>query len=396
MHSAKTHKTNTPSTRRFAVAPLLLAVGLGATACGSTDGAPAATGLTAHDAFQQARASALCERFARCGEMPGEDALTAGNLRNRAACVRVVGDWLRDPALVAALARGVIRYDAAAAERCVARLRATCPLRSLRDLDACREAYVGSLAVGAACTTDTECQPGNTCERTGSCGGTCRPAGARGAPCGTKGTSFACAHPAGGIGHCGSVDEGGGPSVCTHYRVGAPASQGMPCGVTPGASATEFVITPCAIGLACGRTMRGEVCQPLAAVGAPCGEGGVVCEAGAICAPSTGRFTCEAATVRTRAGEPCGGRTRAVCDPTTLFCNDDGMGVCVSPGAGSEGSACTPGQFGAVVCAPGLVCDEATRTCTRPAADGQPCREGSNCASHNCDSLTNTCVPGCR
>ncbi len=196
MHGSKTHTTATPPTRHFAVAPLLL--GLGAIACGSTDGVPAVTGLATPDAFEQARASAICERFVRCGELPGEDALAAGNFRNRAACLRVLGDSLRPPALVAALARGVIRYDAVAARRCIEHLGATCPIPGLTDHDACREAYVGSLAVGASCASDAECAPENFCEPTGACSGICRPAGARGAPCGTAETPSSCAHSAGG------------------------------------------------------------------------------------------------------------------------------------------------------------------------------------------------------
>ena len=284
MTASTTHSADTPATRRIAVAPLLLAVTLCAAACGSTDGAPAAGAgsLATPAAFEQAWASALCERLSRCGELPGEDALTAANFRNRAACLRIAGDAVRRDTPGAALARGVVRYDAAAAQRCIEQQRTTCPIPGMRDIDACREVYVGTRALGAACTSDTECLPGNTCERTDACSGTCRPAGVRGAPCGTSRADFACAHPAGGVGHCGSFDRTGVPSVCNHYRPGPAALQGMPCGVTPGPSATEFVVTACAIGLACARTMAGSTCQPLVAAGAPCGTGGVVCEAGAV------------------------------------------------------------------------------------------------------------------
>lgn len=397
MDRSRTRFPHPPTTRRIAVAPLLLAVGLGAAACGSTDGAPAAAAgsLATVEAFEEAWASALCERYSRCGELPGEDGLGAANFRNRAACLRIFGASIRRARPVAALTRAVVRYDAAAARRCVDQQRATCPIPGIQDVGGCREVYVGTLAAGAACASDTECLPGNTCERTGGCSGTCRPAGARGAPCNTPDTPFACAPPVGGTGYCGSLGSSGIPGVCNHYRPGPAATQGMPCGVTPGASATEFVVTACAIGLACARTMAGSTCQPLAAAGAPCGTGGIVCEAGSTCMPVAGRFVCQAATVRAMAGGSCGGRTMAVCDPATLFCTDDNMGVCAVAGRGGNGAPCAPGEFGAAACAPGLVCAGATPTCVPPVAEGQPCRRDADCVSGTCDTFANTCQPPC-
>jgi len=145
------------------------------------------------------------------------------------------------------------------------------------------------------------------------------------------------------------------------------------CGSTDGAPATPSLATPDAFGRA--RASAGE--------------------AGAVCALVAGRFACQAATMHMVVGASCGGLEMAVCDPATLFCIDDGMGVCVAAGAGSEGARCTPGEFGSVACAPGLICADATRTCARPAADGMPCRRSAECASGMCNSFANTCEPRC-
>ncbi len=396
VNTSRSLTSSPPLSRRFAVAPLLFAVGLGAAACGSsTENVPAAGASLATPAgFESAWANAECERIARCGELPGEDDLTAGNLRNRAACVSLFGASIRRDGLAASVARGVMRYDAAAAQRCIDELRASCRIPGMPDINACRDVFVGTLAVGAACTSGASCLPGNTCDGTGSCGGTCRPAIARGAPCGTSEAGFVCAQPAGGVGYCGSFDRTGFESVCNHYRAGAPAAQGMPCGVTPGPSDSEFVVTPCAIGLACAQTAGGGVCQALAAAGAPCGTEGIACEAGSICAQVGRGFTCQAAAVRTSAGASCGAREMALCDPATLFCTDDSRGECAVAGAGRAGASCTPGEFGSIACAPGLACAADTRTCVPLAADGQPCERDAECSSGACCGSPGTCQSG--
>ena len=372
----------------------LLLAGLAGSGCGASEAAPPSAPFATPAQFEAAAAEALCAQISRCLVSLGDEFVSLSNLLNPTVCARIVAADLASPEIAAGLTRGVIRYDAAAGQRCVARLRATCPVGEDFRLRGCGDVYVGSLPVDAACTASAECRPGNWCERTAGCQGACRPMGVLGAPCRGPGAPVVCASPTDGWSVCAAPDGAGADEVCMHHRPGAPAAEGTPCGILPGPSAHERLATPCASGLVCTASRRSGVCRRPDAVDTPCSNDSLSCERGSVCARGAAGNTCQRLTVRTRAGEPCGARMLAICDPAALVCSDDNVGVCVAPGAANEGAPCAPGDFGSVACTTGLTCSAVSSTCVRPGADGQPCSRGDDCASRQCDT-TGRCVPAC-
>lgn len=315
-------------------------LGILVAACSSSSG----TSIPYSD-FDRAMQQARCERDARCGVFPDEEACL------RYARIRP------DHSLDAAVDAKVVRYDGERAQQCVeATAKQSCNRNAIDarvEPAACAATLTGTIAGGASCSFDIECES-RTCElptecpETGCCEGTCRPAQAAG------GAGVACAKPtdcADGL-VCGIDGECRAPSGETELcRNDAQCADGLGCvGATP---------------LMAGR------CRPLAGAGQPCPY-----------------LRCADDHMR--------------CDEETHTCVAVGL----------IGAACPRG----VECSSGLECDSATRlcrewptlgmqcatscggdafcyrmedatvgTCIEPLANTTPCDGYNHCASFYCE-----------
>ncbi|HEY3668767.1 MAG TPA: hypothetical protein VGL19_22370, partial [Polyangiaceae bacterium] len=130
---------------------------LGGGCSGSTDGA-ATVGPVTLDQLPQTLANVLCDSLAPCCKAANVPYVEAG-------CKGAGTDgWSR---FVAQMSSGHTRYDADAAGRCVAALKnevASCQDRGDEALTACTSIFVGTIAIGGACSQGgADCVPGADC-----------------------------------------------------------------------------------------------------------------------------------------------------------------------------------------------------------------------------------------
>ena len=262
---------------------------------GGRTGVDAGAALETPEGFVRRFSAALCEAVADCqwpvGLVRPPRVPIAGRYADtdvdNADCAYEAGcAYERDvlPALRAALARGAMRYDPAAAARCLEALHGRCVWLNEAEggrqfLEArCAGVFAGNVPVGGTCERG-ECVLGATCLTSGDgAPGTCVALGRGGDPCGG-------ASPEGSA--CGPGLECNGVS-CAPYR-----GHGDACGPSSG----------CAEGLRCEMGRCAE--PPRAARGAPCGADDelVSCEHGLYCAASEPRYTCAAPV--SAPGAPC-------------------------------------------------------------------------------------------
>jgi hypothetical protein len=262
----------------------------------------------------------LCTRDARCGSFPDKATCLASN---SAATTQLMAD----------VAAGTVKYDAAAAGTCFDSFRAVAAsgctysaagMAQLND-PACDRIVTGTLADGAACFDGGECISGSCsapgCNPTDTCcAGACDRTVAQVAIGGDCTFPARCVQGA----YCRlSVIAGGASNVCSAF-----IAAGQPCDQSMGEQ--------CAPGYQCHHE------QPTSAVG--------VCAR----APATG-----AACVTS---EFCDG-IADFCDPTTL--------KCVAKVA--VGGAC-PNGYG---CVDYAFCDAATFTCVARGRAGEACDPAS-------------------
>jgi len=111
------------------------------------------------DELRDELSTALCNQYARCGQMP-----------DQATCEAAQGDSLLTLQLLTDAALGRVTYDEAGARTCVEAIRnRVCDgaLATKKALDtACAKMFVGTVAAGGSCLFDNECSGGGVCNTT--------------------------------------------------------------------------------------------------------------------------------------------------------------------------------------------------------------------------------------
>lgn len=111
------------------------------------------------DELRDELSTALCNQYARCGQMP-----------DQATCDAVQGDTRLTLQLLTDAVLGRVTYDEAGARTCVEAIRnrvcdnAQATQKALND--ACAKMFVGTVPAGGACLFDIECSSGAICNTT--------------------------------------------------------------------------------------------------------------------------------------------------------------------------------------------------------------------------------------
>jgi hypothetical protein len=293
-------------------------------------------GIDAKDYASQLR-DANCELRTRCGQFP-----------DVASCEAYfpIGD---DSGLRTAIDRGVVHYDGDKAQECINDLaNSPCDQTSMeaRNLpDACAQAVTGTIAVGATCTENAECE------------------------------SAACSLPSCGEACCTGMCVGppveselGGPCATVECEDGLVCDNTKTCVNLYAAGTPCLLSSDCAYGLAC----AGEpgICKPAPKLGEPCPD--LICaELGTYCSASG---TC------TALGLPGTACTDSTTCSSFYPCNIT-LGHCqANPIVGEHCNG---------LCSDGSFCDSATATCTTPLANGAECSSDLACESRDCDDSQN-------
>lgn len=235
-------------------------------------------------------------------------------------------------------------------------------------------AFEGTIEPGGECATATECTSGNYCSHDGgACPGTCAKLKPTGADC-TENAECASKY-------CNA-------NLCSKYEVLEPAAAGEPCGVVPGAYATEI---PCGKDLWCQGKPTGTCRKPVPA-DAPCTGPGDVCEIGHLCLTDVDDAKrCRPIDVAAGEGDLCTGETSPdvrLCDSFSFLTCEQSK--CVGRAGGAEGGACVRTVFGDS-CDPGLHCAAASQLCEPLGQAGDGCTGNDQCASGYCSSGSGTC-----
>lgn len=383
----------------------VVAVGLAflgmAAGCGPDGGTGTNPGTTPGasvpiEQLQAAIVPAACDAIFRCntGNDLQETRALFGTVENCRAQATTLGSSDVDD-LRRAVTAGTVRYDGAAARRCVDQFATACNFGS--DLfDGCQGVFTGTVAVGGMCWRSEECAGDAYCSHESApgsprtCPGRCTARVALGAQC-SGGDSQCTRNGVTGQPNCDTGSTPGAMSVCVDRRNGAPAAEGAACGLSR-MGATVQVDTPCATGLVCVRSTDPNTgtCRRGAALGAACGAG-MPCGQG-YCVPSGagGAGTCMNITVQTTVGARCSRMGfPEVCSPfARLRCGMNN--TCESLGNGAVGSMCTPGDLGMFQCNAGLYCDRPMMRCAAKKAVGAACESGNECQTDSC--IENVCA----
>jgi hypothetical protein len=215
--------------------------------------------------------------------------------------------------------------------------------------------FVGATALGAACTTDTQCTPNAYCNEGAACPGVCAPRQTLGGSCDAP-----------------CLEE----LVCSNQVCAEPLQAGDPC----------TVVDQCADELACNADATGMgVCATatppqVVGIGQACDGNNVVCVKNALCEydlPST-PMCVAAGTV----GATCSGdydcETSLVCDATSVTCQTPVP----------LGGACTDtSQCGINGCEGG--------SCVKQQAPGGPCATAEGCILGECEGGVCSAPPLC-
>jgi hypothetical protein len=342
------------------------------------------------ESLRLALTEARCHAAFHCPHFSADVDVTRSVYTSEADCellLRRLPEHPRWSALRAAVAAGRIRYDEAAARRCVEREAASC-IVNRRQGHVCHEAFVGTLPVGASCVRGEECAGSAWCDynadgpNAAPCRGRCTPRGLPGSSCYFD---RQCDPANSGEARC-DAQSGDTMGTCVDVRWATfVPREGEPCGEFR-TSDTLLSRTPCQAGLYCREgsciTTRalGESCSP----GSPCAEGLSCLLTGNGEARACGRLV-----RRNRAGEPCGPETNSFGFCSEEFNLECVAGACRPAGDGTAGSRCLDNQFSQLAingnCNAGLYCDRTSQTCLpRRAAEGDPCQQSGECLSLSC------------
>jgi len=266
-----------------------------------------------------------------------------------------------------AIARGTLVYDDAAFGECEAALEMLgCEIFSARISDACETAFVGTLAPGAGCTLDEECQGASYCDHAGgACPGSCQARGSAGASC---------------------IEDGGCTTGlrCAAGTCRSPAGDGAGCDGPTGLN--------CRAGLIClgADEIRAGTCDTVeaalsGALGATCDPTtGPLCVDGLSCALD--EIVAGAPTFRCVERGALGGDCRIGIPDA---CQGDAVCGDVAPDLGDFDGVCRPAPGAGETCG-GLLerCRTGTRcvegTCEPSGALGAACAGPVQCASGSC------------
>lgn len=362
------------------------------------DGDGGVQGIASPSDFENARAVALCQRFARCGGLgASEEAQCETNaLAQRQSTPPV---YSLDDAVNA----GRLKFDPVEAQKCVAaRTSAGCtPNLSIVAEHACDKVFTPLVVAGGMCKSTLECIGGYCANnRTYGCASICKVWLATGSTCDPTNTT--------GSG-CDESQDFCHPTnkVCT-----ARVADGAMCGPAARCQIGLFCLTTCkkpgmvgdacAIGLGgadtcspefyCNDSLASPVCEVRKAAGADCASYNA-CNDG---------LDCIGFDPQTMNHGQCGAwlDIGKMCDPTLSESGCPFLGeqcemtskTCVA--VGTPGSACVGGD-----CRDGLYCDAKMKCAATVAIGGvcapppvgtdNPCHEGS------CDAMTMKCALVC-
>jgi hypothetical protein len=285
------------------------------------------------DRFPALYAQALCTSLQHCC---AENGVT----QDYALCTK---GW---EAAVTALVNTTGNYDQAAASQCIAEVSAaqdqSCqPVPgSLSDArTTCQAIFVGTVPLGAPCTSATQCAP-------------------------QEGSQVVCAVQPG----AGGGDDGGGGG----------GSGGLPLS-DPSVSIRGVTLSPQAVPVCVAVTPADAVAPAPGPCTSDADAGTDSCiSQGKYCDSSSHQCTDFAPT-----GQPCDPAVAASCQAGN-YC--DGTGTCVT--SGPVGSPCTA----AAMCDATGYCDTGSHTCTATLQPGAHCSSGAQCSIGVCDSTTHTCL----
>ncbi len=365
------------------IAPLLLAAAIACEKDPTEPTPPTTPNSVAIEQLEAERARSICALLFRCDASLYGDAPARLLFRDAAECTTYLRDsrTFDQQDLEHAVAAGLVRYDGAAAARCLRDLD-RCEALSFSEANEtadCKAVFAGTVAAGGACQRSEECAGDAYCASgsgSGQCPGTCV---ARLSPGSACQFSLQCA-TMGTTGRAACIEDEMSVGACLVLRpASTAAAEGAACGIDRSTS----VETACAAGLYCHRE-TGRCARPVAA-GASCDDGDR-CVAPSYCTSAVpgGPRTCHTIEILRTAGATCDERVR-VCSPLDgLEC---GEGTCVDDGApaGPAGSPCSRSDHSAI-CDPGLFCGgEGARTCRAQVALGQPCDSRAACATGICE-----------
>jgi hypothetical protein len=345
---------------RTSIAALLAGLTLASACGGSSDDSGGSSSIPASD-LPSAVAKMQCDLLKKCFgsyfdlAMGGEDCLTVTTKRMENGSIAQVQ---------ASIDAGTVKYDASLAAACLSELGGrSCDALAQRTNDTCDKALTGTLAVGAECSYDFECEGKTYCNRASGCPGKCT-----------------ALEPAGGS--CTRDDACQDGLVCHSGACVTPAAHGAAC---EGGSAPQC--TPSYLCIGSTQTAPGT-CRSVSEIfnaqsGASCSyQDGTLCASGLSCAydaapPATG--TC---TAMVASGAAC----KVLAVPS--MCPD---GEYCAAGSGALDGTCKPlpgeGQacvqvLGDDTCAAYFRCDNGTCTALKP--NGQSCSGDSVCYSETC------------
>ncbi len=298
-----------PASRLALPALAIVAVALAAGACSSSSSAPPAAPVSL-DQFAAEVGAAVCDHIGPCcaGAGLGYDAATCKS--NLAASL---GQELSDPKM---------KYDPVAGGNCVQAAKAaaaTCFASPLAFYQACGSAFVGTVAIGGACSSSQECASGANgavveCNGSGTCAAKVH--GKAGDPCDSTCTSAASGSSCWSFSTSGSSPPANAVSCWTN--------DGLTCGPTFTCQAIPQTGQACTYGSCvtgdyCGSDGK---CAPKVAIGAVCASPDA-CVTGAYCAMTTPPGTC---TALKPDGATCASFAECQsgrCDSTSNTCKTD-------------------------------------------------------------------------
>lgn len=342
------------------------------------------------DQFLAYQASVECAAMFSCAAPPSTAALRI-YLGDYARCVTrldLLPDAPQRRRIAGLLSVGRLRFDEAAARRCLEAERASV----CAEPADCAAAYVGATAAGMPCVDGRECAGDAYCsfrsaEGSFGCPGRCEARLPVGAQCFGNDESCSSASPASRADCTYDPSRSGSPwPFACRDRGAVTVAQGGECA---NAGDSTGPLRTCASGLDCMYMSETasvtSVCSPPAPTGEPCSR---YCQPGSICEFDGTRFMqrCLPFTVRNAEGETCvqGNTGSEVCN--VLLGLDCVAGRCRRVGTGAENSVCFSGRYGVTSCNPGLYCNPATMTCQRRKANGAACQGNDECQSLSCEN----------
>ena len=336
------------------------------------------TEVTPIEELPAAYANALCEAYTAClGPLfsiylVGEDCAVRTTKR--------LEDDL--PRLQASIAAGRIRYRGEFVSACTKELAGfECDELLERDTASCEQVLDGTLALGAYCAMDEECQGSRYCQFTAACPGTCAELQPEGAQCEADGnclsgllcseSSGRCEKPAGPGDLCGAME---GECAAGFACAGADDDENR-----PGNCRSYDEMFSLASGIAC---------DPIA---------GKLCESGQVCridaAGASGiEATCAApvavsAACKLSIPDPC---------PAEQFCDIPANlldGTCKPRPVAGETCGRSPFENKGSICAAYTRCDG--DTCRALAHLGEACSSDDVCYSEHCVEGVCVASEGC-